>query len=115
MGAPLLEGPPVGAALPSARDDAVTLLSCGGDSGATSRPRSGRGPYEVEVELKRPVVDYDASWNAKDNVGTFVLKLSGGKEAKFEADDPMEFIAILSLLQGEKTVFAQPPFLTTKA
>jgi hypothetical protein len=92
----------------------LALLSCNGGPGTRSRPQPGCAPSQVEVELKRPVVDYDASWNAKDNVGTFVLKLSGGKEAKFEADDPMEFIAILSLLQGEKTVFAQPPFLTTK-
>ncbi len=68
----------------------------------------------MEVELSRSVVDYDASWNAKDNVGTFILKLSGGKEVEFAADDPAEFIAILTLLQGEKTVFARPPYLTTK-
>lgn len=64
--------------------------------------------------MSRPVVDYDAAWNAKDNTGTFVLKLSGGKEAQFTADDSTEFIAILTMLQGEKTVFAKPPYLTTK-
>ena len=60
------------------------------------------------------VVDYDAEWDAKDNRGSFSLKLSGGKRTRFQASDGTEFIAILNLLQGEKTVFAKPPLLTTK-
>ena len=64
--------------------------------------------------MSRPVVDYEATWNAKDNVGSFVLELAGGKRAEFKADDSTEFIAILTMLQGEKTVFARPPLLTTK-
>ena len=64
--------------------------------------------------MSQPVVDYEATWNAKENKGTFVLILPGDKKAEFKADDSSEFIAILSLLQGEKTVFARPPFLSTR-
>ena len=60
------------------------------------------------------VVDYDAEWDAKENRGSFSLKLSSGKRTRFQTSDGTEFIAILNLLQGEKTVFAKPPLLTTK-
>ena len=64
--------------------------------------------------MSQPVIDYEATWDAKDDKGSFVLKLESGKSAKFTANDGLEFIAILTLLQGEKTVFAKPPYLTTK-
>jgi hypothetical protein len=64
--------------------------------------------------VSQPVVDYEATWNAKENKGAFVLVLPGNKKAKFKADDSSEFLAILSLLQGEKTVFARPPYLSTR-
>jgi len=50
----------------------------------------------------------------QENKGAFVLVLPGNKKAKFKADDSSEFLAILSLLQGEKTVFARPPYLSTR-
>jgi hypothetical protein len=63
--------------------------------------------------MSQAVIDYEAAWDAKQNKGSFVLKLDGGKRTKFTADNATEFIAILTLLQGEKQVFARPPYLAT--
>ena len=68
-----------------------------------------------ELTDAQAVVDYDADWDAKENRGSFSLKLASGKRTRFQASDGTEFIAILTLLQGEKTIFAKPPLLTTKS
>ncbi|MHA1597118.1 MAG: hypothetical protein ACTSV1_00200 [Alphaproteobacteria bacterium] len=61
------------------------------------------------------VTDYRVTWNMVRNAGKIAIKVQGsGKGIDLEVNDPTEFLAVLALLQGEKTVFFKPPFLDTK-
>ena len=62
------------------------------------------------------VVNYDAGWDVVNNRGDIELTLQTGKPFVMKGiDTHLEFIALLTLLQGEKTVFARAPgYITTK-
>ena len=63
------------------------------------------------------VVDYNAAWNVKGTgFGYIEVTLQKGNPIQIkDIKSHLEFIAILTLLQGEKTVFAMSGgLLTTK-
>jgi len=61
------------------------------------------------------VTDYRAVWNAEKNRGNIMIKVQGtNKGQDVKVGNAAEFLAILTLLQGPKTVFAKPPFFDTK-
>ncbi len=67
---------------------------------------------------RRPVavVDYEAAWNIKSNHGAITIRLQSGRPVSISPiDTHSEFIAILTLLQGEKTVFAMSSGVLTTA
>ena len=58
------------------------------------------------------VIDYNAAWGLKGNkgngVGSIEVTLQRGKPINLkDISNHSEFIAVLTLLQGEKTVFAK--------
>ena len=60
------------------------------------------------------VTDYRAVWNIEKNFGSIAVKIQGKKKGfKLKIENAAEYLALLSLLQGEKTVFFKPPFLDT--
>ncbi|GAA5504611.1 hypothetical protein [Novipirellula caenicola] len=62
------------------------------------------------------VVDYDVSWDTKKNRGGIRVKLQQGKPLVIRnIENVAEYIAILTLLQGEKTVFATRSGVLTTA
>ena len=51
------------------------------------------------------VTDYEAGWNVKGDQSKILIKLQDGASFPFTPSNPAEFLAVLSLLQGKKTVF----------
>lgn len=62
------------------------------------------------------VVDFDATWDTKKNRGGIRVTSQRGRDLVLgDIDSSAEFIAILTLLQGQKTVFVRPSGVLTTA
>ncbi len=71
-----------------------------------------------QTAARRPVavVDYEAAWDVKRNRGSITIRLQTGRPVSIpQIDTHSEFIAILTLLQGEKTVFGTSSGVLTTA
>jgi hypothetical protein len=64
--------------------------------------------------MSAAVTDYRATWNTATNTGTIAIKTEGSNRGKtIKINGAAEYLAVLILLQGEKTVFAKYPILDT--
>ncbi len=60
------------------------------------------------------VTDYRAVWDVKQNRGNIQIKVQGKSKAmNLKISNAAEYVAVLTLLGGPKTVFAKPPILDT--
>lgn len=61
------------------------------------------------------VTDYRAVWNVEENKGNIQIKVQGvGKAINLKISSGAEYLAVLAMLDGPKTVFSKPPYLDTK-
>jgi hypothetical protein len=73
--------------------------------------RTTEGNSRKEDTMSVPV--YRALWDVKNNKGRIAIKTPGGKTETIRFDDHAEFVAILNLLNSEKTALERPLFLDT--
>ena len=61
----------------------------------------------------KTVVDFEARWSVAQDEGKIMLRLEGGTKKTLSPSSSAEFIAVLTLLQGQKAIFASPEGLLT--
>lgn len=63
----------------------------------------------------RAVVDYDAFWDTVKNGGRISVTIQGSRPLVLKIDNANEYVAVLTLLQGQKTVFVRSDGVLTTA